>query len=100
MASVKLHIYRTEMGDQGTASCDFRGAGELGAGENDQHRTVTEVDPANETLINGILMKGPAANQALKLISDQQPDALGHIASALGLEGSGPIGLRIGVWDQ
>ena len=100
MASIKLHVFRTQMGDDGTENCDYRGGGEHGAGENDQHRTAMEIDPADESVINGILMKGPAANQAFKLLYSQQPDAFALIASALGLEGDGPIGLRLGVWDQ
>lgn len=100
MASIKLHVFRVEMGDDGTENCDYRGGGEHGAGEHDQHRTVTEIDPADESLINGILMKGAAVNQAMKLLYSQQPDAFALIASALGLEGDGPIGLRLGVWDQ
>lgn len=100
MASVKVHAYRINMGDHGTESCDYRGHGEHGAGENDQHRTIGEVDPANESMINGVLMKGPTANQALKLLVDEQPQLFGQIASLLGLEGDGPVGIRIGVWDQ
>lgn len=100
MPSIKLHVFRTEMGDDGTESCDFRGSGEHGAGESDQHRTVIERDPASESEINGVLMKGTAANQAIKLLTDGQPDLLADLASMLGLEGEGPIGLRIGVWDQ
>lgn len=100
MASIKIHVYRTEMGDNGTENCDYRGSGELGAGENDQHRTVVEVDPASESVINGILMKGPTVNQALKLITDNQPNAFAEVASVLGLEGDGPIGLRVGIWDE
>lgn len=100
MASIKLHVYRTEMGDNGTESCDYRGKGEHGAGVDDQHRTVIERDPASESEINGVLMKGPAANQAIKLLTDGQPDLLADLASMLGLDGSGPVGLRLGVWDQ
>lgn len=100
MAAIKLHVFRTQMGSNGTESCDFRGSGELGAGANDQHRTVIERDPAGASEINGVLMKGPATNQALKLLTDGQPDMLDDLASMLGLEGEGPIGLRIGVWDH
>lgn len=100
MASIKLHVFRTEMGDDGTEQCDFRGEGEHGAGSNDQHRTIAEKDPASESEINGVLMKGPVANQAFKLLADGQPDLFANVADLLGLEGSGPISLRIGVWDQ
>lgn len=100
MAAIKLHVYRIEMGDSGTESCDYRGAGEHGAGENDQHRTVYELDPANESAINGALMKGPKINQMFGELASFLPNYADSIASLLGLEGHGPVGIRIGVWDQ
>lgn len=100
MASIKLHVFRTELGDDGSESCDFRGSGEHGAGENDQHRTVVEKDPATPEEINAITMKGPSANQAFRLLVQDQPDIFGDLATMFGLEGSGPVGLRLGVWDQ
>ncbi len=100
MASIKLHVYRTEMGDNGTEGCDYRGKGELGAGENDQHRTVVEVDPAPEELCERVLITGSIANSLFRDLSKSQPDIFGKIASVLGLEGDGQVSLRFGVWDN
>lgn len=100
MASIKLHVYRTRMGDDGTESCDYRGHGEHGAGENDQHRTILEKDPASESEIALALEKGPEVNKGFAMLDDLLPGASGNVASLLGLEGSGPIGLRLGVWDR
>lgn len=100
MAAIKLHVFRTEMGDPGTESCDFRGQGELGAGENDQHRTITEKDPASEAEIALALERGPELNKGFAALNDLLPDATGNVASLLGLEGHGPVGLRVGVWDK
>lgn len=100
MPSVKLHIYRAETGNDGTESCDFRGHGELGAGEDDQHRTVLEVDPASDGLVDSVIEFGPKANQAFEALREAEPAFVGHLASALGLEGHGSVGLRLGVWDK
>lgn len=100
MASIKLHVFRTEMGDSGTESCDYRGQGEHGAGENDQHRTVREIDPASESQIEMAIEMGPRINRAFADLVLLLPDYAGGVASVLGLEGHGPVGLRIGVWDQ
>lgn len=100
MPSIKLHVFRFEMGDHGTENCDFRGSGELGAGANDQHRTVLEDDPADDFAIQRVVEMGPGFNQMLNELCAKQPDGVQHLASALGLEGSGPVGLRLGVWDQ
>jgi len=100
MVSIKLHVFRMDMGDSGTESCDYRGLGEHGAGENDQHRTVLERDPASEDEIAEVLEHGPAVNALFAKLLDAADDAAGGIATALRLEGSGPVGLRVGVWDH
>lgn len=102
MAAIKFHVFRTEMGDSGQENCDYRGAGELGAGENDQHRTIAplEVDPASDALILSTTEKGPDLNKLLAGLASEQPEWLDDVASALGLEGSGPVGIRVGVWDH
>lgn len=100
MAAIKLHVFRTQMGNPGTDACDFRGAGEHGAGENDQHRTVEEIDPASEELIADVLESGPTVNRLLQRLAANQPGHASNVATLLGLEGSGPVGLRIGVWDK
>lgn len=100
MPAIKLHVFRTELGDDGTESCDFRGAGELGAGANDQHRTVEEIDPATDEQVKFILENGPAANKVFAMMADSQHSFAGGVASLLGLEGTGSIGLRLGVWDH
>lgn len=99
MPSIKLHVYRKNFGDNGLISCDYRGEGELGAGKDDQHRTVVERDPATAQEIQGLLLEGPEINQRLDDLSTYLPDYASQIASVLGLEGDGPIGLRVGVWD-
>jgi hypothetical protein len=100
MPSIKLHVFRTEIGDDGTESCDFRGSGEHGAGTYDHHRTVEEIDPATDEQIAFILENGPAANKVFAMMAESQHSFAGGIASLLGLEGDGPIGLRLGVWDK
>lgn len=98
--AIKLHVYRTEMGDDGTESCDYRGKGELGAGENDQHRTVEEIDPADQSEIDFVLEHGPEINKGFQALTSVFGGKAGNLATLLGLEGSGPVGLRIGVWDH
>lgn len=100
MAAIKLHLYRVNYGDDGQDNCDYRGNGEHGAGENDQHRTVYEIDPASEEEINEVLKHGPAVNMGLDALRELIPDFAEKIASLLGLEGDGPIGLRVGVWNK
>lgn len=100
MASIKLHVFRTEMGDRGFESVDYRGSGELGAGENDQHRTVFERDPASDEAIDKILAIGPELNRLFDELDGGTNELAGDIADVLRLEGSGPVGLRIGVWDK
>ena len=100
MAAIKLHVFRTEMGDDGTHTCDYRGGGEHGAGENDQHRTILEKDPASEDEIAEVIELGPNLNAIFARLVASELGAAGNVASAFGLEGHGPIGLRIGVWDH
>ena len=88
------------MGDSGETSCDYRGGGELGAGPNDQHRTIKEIDPASEEDIAKALSDGPAANAGANVFENLLPGWVDQVASILGLEGTGPVGLRVGVWDQ
>lgn len=102
MAAFKTHIYRIDMGDDGTTNCDYRGKGEYGAGENDQHRTIPqlEVDPASDELIATVLEYGPGMNRMWQAVTRLQPAWLEELASFFGLEGQGPIGIRHGLWDQ
>lgn len=105
MPAIKFHIYRTDMGDDGTQNCDYRGFGEDGADTphaKDQHRTIPEleIDPASLELIEIVKENGPAANKLFAAAASQQPDWLDSAASILGLEGDGPIGLRVGIWDK
>ena len=98
--SVKLHVYRTEMGDAGTENCDYRGGGELAAGEHDQHRTVGESDPAPDELVELVKEHGAAVNAVFLALARHAPDFVAHAATLLGLEGTGPVALRIGLWDK
>lgn len=102
MPAIKFHVFRTEMGDSGTENCDYRGAGETGPGENDQHRTIPEleIDPASDALIEIVRENGPSANKLFAAAAAQQPDWLDSAASLLGLEGTGPVGLRVGIFDE
>ena len=97
MASIKLHVYRGE--NAGDESCDYRGEKFIGSPV-DEHRTVLEIDPADDVLVRQALMLGPDLNGLLKSLTDAQPAALGQVASALGLKGEGKVGLRLGVWDE
>lgn len=110
---LKLQIYRMYdgCGDvvKGIASADFRGEnfiGKLSDPRNvrqieDFHRTPdTEVPRISEELADIALADAPVANALFAKIAEHQPDALGHLATALGLEGEGPVGLRLGVWDD
>lgn len=98
MASIKLHVYRGT--NKGTESCDFRGDKFIGHEQGDEHRTVLEIDPASPDLIEEVLSLGPSINALLGRLTENQPAALGPIATGLGLEGDGPVGLRLGTWDN
>jgi hypothetical protein len=98
MASLKLHVYRGE--NPGTESCDFRGENFVGAEQGDHHRTILEIDPATEGMVALALEQGVAMNAVFEMFKSQQPDFAGNVATALGLEGDGLVGLRFGVWDE
>lgn len=98
MAAFKIHAYRGD--NAGTASCDFRGDNFIGAGEGDHHRTAIEIDPASDDLIAKTLDIGPKMNALFDEIKEVEPDVFGQIATVLGLEGEGPVGLRAGIWDD
>ena len=100
MASIKLHVYRMDSGDQGETSVDYSGSGELGAGPEDQHRTVAEVDPADDALVAFVLENAPAFNKVANAISRAAPPFVRNLAGLLGLRGDGPVSIRVGVWDQ
>jgi hypothetical protein len=46
------------------------------------------------------LEQGVAMNAVFEMFKSQQPDFAGNVATALGLEGDGLVGLRFGVWDE
>lgn len=100
MASIKTHVYRGT--DDGTESCDFRGEHFIGSDEGDHHRTIPqlEIDPANENLVELVLDHGPAINRIFSAMAAAQPDSISQMASMLGLDGDGDVGIRIGVWDN
>jgi len=98
MAAFKIHVYRGT--NAGTASCDFRGDNAIGHEQGDEHRTVIEQDPASEALIAETLVSGLAVNSLFDRLKAIEPDVFGKIASVLGLEGEGPVGLRVGIWDN
>lgn len=108
MASIKVHVYRGA--DTGAESCDYRGDRFVGSLQDprnvrqvaDAHRTIPwlEIDPASEEQIEKVLQVGPAINASLAELIDIMPSFAAPLASTLGLEGSGPPALRIGVWDE
>jgi hypothetical protein len=100
MAAVKFHVFRGD--NNGSAGCDFRGEKFIGAEQGDHHRTIPqlEVDPASEDLISQVLTLGPSINALFDAICDKQPGQFGQLAGMLGLEGEGPVGIRVGVWDD
>jgi hypothetical protein len=102
MASIKFHVFRREGTDPGILSCDFRGERFLGAEQGDYHRTIPqlEIDPASDELVARALQIGPELNSLFDEMHKAQPDSFGDIASALRLEGNGPVSLRVGVWDE
>jgi len=98
MAALKIHVYRGT--NAGTESCDFRGDNFIGHEQGDEHRTVVEEDPASDALIAETLASGPAVNALFDRFKAVEPEVFGKIASVLGLEGEGPVGLRVGIWDN
>ena len=108
MASVKTHICRGT--DHGTESCDYRGQNFIGALDDprnvrqvfDAHRTIPqlEIDPADPGFIDAVLKFGPSANELYQEMAKYQPEQLGQLATILKLEGTGPVYLRTGVWDD
>lgn len=98
MAAAKLHVFRGD--NDGTAFCDFRGENFIGKEQGDHHRTLLEEDPLPEDLIDEVLFIGPRLNVLLQRFAAKQPGEVGKLATMLGLDGDGPVGLRIGLWDE
>jgi hypothetical protein len=98
MASIKIHAFRGT--HTGAEDCDFRGDKFVGHEQGDEHRTLLEVDPAPDALVEAVLEVGAKLNALFGELTAAEPDALGTVASALGLDGEGPVGLRVGVWDN
>lgn len=95
-----MHVYRGT--NAGTESCDFRGENYIGHAQGDEHATVPqlEIDPASDALIAKTLETGPKVNALFDEIKQVEPEAFGQLASLLGLDGEGPVGLRVGIWDD
>lgn len=99
LVSMKFHVYRGP--DAGTESCDFTGDKEIGEEQDDHHRTIPqlEVDPASEKLQELVREYGPYVNKFFDGIKELgEMEGLGRLASALGLKGEGPVGIRVGLW--
>jgi hypothetical protein len=95
MATIKLHLLTGGNTDFGTESCDYRGKGEQGAGEADQHKTIMEREFGPEVETNAdieeVIRDGPKLNSMLK-----------RLVSPI-ITNGGPsltLGLRLGVWDE
>ena len=97
MAAIKLHSYRGK--NDGSISCDFRGDKFIGHEQGDEHHTLYEIDPASDDLIHEVLRLGPDVNRLFKALRDAQVSATESALDVLG-EGDGPVGLRIGIWDE
>ena len=97
MNSIKLHVFVGE--NDGTESCDFRGDKKIGSAEGDEHKTLAEIDPADDDLVDIVLTLGPKLNKVLSRMINSK--AIGSILDVAGkLMGTGTKkGLRIGVWD-
>lgn len=86
MASIKIHVFKGS--DGGTVACDYRGDKRIGSQQGDEHRTIAELDPATQQMVDAVLEHGPAINAILsKLVPT-------------GLPMLGKVALRIGVWDE
>lgn len=100
MAAVKVQVVRANSENQ--EAVDFRGDKFRGKDSTppDYHRTILETDPAPDGLIEKVLALGPEINRLLSEIESIEPGFAGHIASVAGLEGEGPVGLRVRVMDS
>lgn len=96
MADIKFQVFR---GEASPDHVDFRGDGFLGSPE-DEHRTFLEIEDADESTVEAVLMFGPELNEVFDKLTSRQPDALSAVASALGLSGSGDLRLAIRVYDE
>ena len=90
MAAIKLHLFKGI--DHGTESCDYRGDKFIGAEQGDHHRTVAEIDPADDAQIEAVLEFGPKINALF--------DKFVPSESFAGILGGDEVGLRVGVWDE
>jgi hypothetical protein len=104
MASVKFQIFRTSDpagAPDPAVNWDYRGHGDQ-VGFADYHRTIPQLesDPASDEYLAEVVENGGALNKLLQSLVRHQPGWLGNLASILGLEGSGPIGLRVCIMDQ
>lgn len=94
MTTIRLHAYRGT--NDGSASCDFRGANFIGHAQGDEHKTLLEKDVDDASpLVADVLQIGPQVNKILAGL--YEGIEAGQIEAALG---GAYIGLRIGVWDK
>jgi hypothetical protein len=107
--AVKFQVFRTSSGQDGTENCDYTGdrAPLLTKEQGDNHRTIPdsipffkEVDPASDEMIADVQAGGPILNRMFKRQYDKEPHEAAALASGLGLEGEGPVGLRVVLMDH
>lgn len=96
MADIKLQVYR---GNLGPEYVDFRGAGNVGAPE-DNHRTVAEYRENDDADIADILATAPTLNKHLAKLTEKQPSAFGPVATLVGLGGDGPVKMALRIYDN
>lgn len=98
MADIKLQVYRGELPPE---HVDFRGEGFKGAPE-DNHRTVAEFRTHDEAVIAEILEAAPSVNRLFARFTPAGDggNSLGHLASLVGLSGSGPVKLAARVYGD
>lgn len=100
MADIKLQVYR---GETPPEHVDFRGEGFRGSPE-DEHRTVAEFRTKDEAIVAEIIETAPSVNRLLEMFTRGADGAagnnLGHLASLVGLDGSGSPKIAVRVYED
>lgn len=92
VTTIRIHSFVDDNpAENGTSSCDFRGAAFVGDNEGDHHKTLFELDVEDtDPLVAEALLIGPQINgllQRLQLPAQAQAQV-------------GNVRLRIGVWSK
>jgi hypothetical protein len=98
MPDIKFQLMR---GNTPPEHVDFRkSTGGFIGSPDDEHTTFLEITNAASEIVDFVLREGPTVNKLFAELAKAEPDMVGGILTAIGVDGTGPIVPVVRVYDE